>query len=69
MLWITKLKLNIMKQFEKFLCLFLVSLFVPAINDNLWSLSGISFWLTYAFYFFIAFVGMYILFVVLTKKQ
>lgn len=58
-----------MKQFEKFLCIFLVSLLVPAINDNLWSLSGISFWLTYAVLSIIAFVGMYILFVVLNKKQ
>lgn len=58
-----------MKQFEKFLCIFLVSLLVPAINDNLWSLSGINFWLTYAVLSVIAFVGMYILFVVLNKKQ
>ena len=58
-----------MKQFENFLCIFLVSLLVPAINDNLWSLSGISFWLTYAVLSIIAFVGMYILFVVLNKKQ
>ena len=58
-----------MKQFENFLCIFLVSLLVPAINDNLWSLSGISFWLTYAVLSAIAFVGMYILFVVLNKKQ
>ena len=58
-----------MKQSEKFLCLFLVSLLVPAINDNLWSLSGISFWLTYAVLSVIAFVGMYILFTVLNKKQ
>ena len=58
-----------MKQYEKILCIFLVSLFVPAINDNLWSLSGISFWLTYAVLSVIAFVGMYILLIVLTKKQ
>lgn len=57
-----------MKHFEKFLCIFLVSLFVPAINDNLWSLSGISFWLNYAVLSIIAFVGMYILFIVLNKK-
>lgn len=58
-----------MKQFENFLCIFFVSLLVPAINDNLWSLSGISFWLNYAVLSVIAFVGMYILFVVLNKKQ
>jgi hypothetical protein len=58
-----------MKQYEKILCIFLASLFVPAINDNLWSLSGISFWLTYAFYFLIAFVGMYILFIVCVNKK
>ena len=58
-----------MKKSGKLLCIFLASLFTPAINDNLWTLSGISFWLTYAFYFVIAFVGMYILFVVLNKKQ
>ena len=58
-----------MKQFEKFLCIFLVSLLVPAINDNLWSLSGISFWLTYAVLSVIAFVGMCIFFIVLNKKQ
>jgi hypothetical protein len=58
-----------MKQSEKILCIFLASLFVPTINDNLWSLSGISFWLTYAFYFVIAFVGMYILFIVCVNKK
>lgn len=59
-----------MKQSEKILCIFLVSLFVPVINDNLWSLSGISFWLTYAVLSVIAFVGMYILFIIcLNKKQ
>ena len=58
-----------MKQSEKFLCIFLVSLLVPAINDNLWSLSGISFWLTYAVLSVIAFVGMCIFFIVLNKKQ
>ena len=58
-----------MKNSVKILCIFLVSLFAPAINDNLWSLSGISFWLTYAVIFAIAFVGMYILFIVLTRKQ
>ena len=58
-----------MKQYEKILCIFLAALFAPAINDNLWSLSGISFWLTYAFYFVIAFVGMYILFIVCVNKK
>ena len=58
-----------MKKSKKFLYVFLVSLLIPAINDHLWSLSGISFWLTYAVIFAIAFVGMYILFIVLTRKQ
>lgn len=58
-----------MKNSKKILCVFLASLFAPAINDHLWSLSGISFWLTYAVIFAIAFVGMYILFIVLTRKQ
>lgn len=58
-----------MKQYEKILCIFLASLFTPALNDNLWTLSGISFWLTYAFYFVIAFVGMYILFIVCVNKK
>ena len=58
-----------MKKSEKILCIFLVSLFTPAINDNLWSLSGISFWLTYAFYFVIAFVGLLILFSSLLNKN
>ena len=49
-----------MKKSEKFLCLFLVSLFAPAINDSLWTLSGISFWLTYAILFVIAFLGLYL---------
>ena len=57
-----------MKQSEKFLCIFLVSLFAPAINDNLWTLSGISFWLTYAVLSVIAFVGLLILFSALNKN-
>lgn len=57
-----------MKQSEKFLCIFLVSLFAPAINDNLWTLSGISFLLTYAALFVITFVGLLILFTVLNKN-
>ena len=53
------------KKLEKILCIFLVSLFAPAINDSLWTLSGISFLLTYAVLFAIAFVGLLILFVLL----
>lgn len=58
-----------MKQYEKILCIFLAALFAPAINDNLWTLSGISFWLTYAVLSVIAFVGMYILFIVCVNKK
>ena len=58
-----------MKKSEKILCIFLVSLFTPALNDNLWTLSGISFWLTYAFYFVIAFAGLLILFSSLLNKN
>ena len=57
-----------MKNSVKILCIFLVSLFAPAINDNLWTLSGISFWLTYAVLFAIAFVGLLVLFSVLNKN-
>lgn len=57
-----------MKNSGKILCIFLASLFAPAINDNLWTLSGISFWLTYAFLFVIAFVGLLILFSTLNKN-
>ena len=56
-----------MKRLEKILCILLVSLVAPAINDNLWTLSGASFWLTYAILFVIAFVGLYVLFVLLNK--
>lgn len=58
-----------MKKSEKILCIFLASLFIPALNDNLWTLSGISFWLTYAFYFVIAFAGFLILFYYLLNKN
>ena len=57
-----------MKNSVKILCIFLVSLFAPAINDNLWTLSGISFWLTYAVLFAISFVGLLILFSALNKN-
>ena len=57
-----------MKTSGKILCIFLISLLTPAINDNLWTLSGISFWLTYAVLFVIAFVGLLIWFIVLNKK-
>lgn len=56
-----------MKKLEKILCILLVSLFAPAINDKLWVLSGISFWLTYAVLFVIAFIGLYIIFISLNK--
>ena len=57
-----------MKNSVKILCIFLVSLFAPAINDNLWTLSGISFWLTYAVLFAISFVGLLVLFSVFNKN-
>lgn len=51
-----------MKKSKKFLCVFLVSLLIPVINDSLWTLSGISFWLTYAVLFVIAFLGLCLVF-------
>lgn len=58
-----------MKKSKKLLYVFLASLFIPVLNDNIWTLSGINFWLNYAVLFAIAFIGMYILFIVLTRKQ
>ena len=51
-----------MKKSKKFLYVFLVSLLIPAINDSLWTLSGINFWINYAVLFVIAFVGLCLIF-------
>ena len=57
-----------MKKSEKFLCMFLVSLLIPAINDSLWTLSGISFWINYAILFSISFVGLCLVFGLFDKN-
>jgi hypothetical protein len=57
-----------MKNSGKFLCIFLVSLFTPAINDNLWTLSGINFWINYAVLFVIAFLGLCLIFGLFDKN-
>lgn len=54
---------------KSLLYVFLASLVMPIINDNLWTLSGANFWVNYGIIFLIAFIGLSIFFVRFPKKD
>lgn len=54
---------------KRFLYIFLASLILPFINENLWKLSGINFWANYVLISIIAFLGLSVFFNPFTKNK
>lgn len=54
---------------KRLLYVFLVSLFCPFLNENIWETSGVEFWTVYGIIFAIAFLFLTMMFVIPLKED